>query len=1060
MRVLIADDDEGHRRILSTALSKEGHETVEAVDGVDALEKLRSGPFDAVISDVLMPRMDGYRLGYEVRRSRDLDNTRIIVYSRTYTSMADERMALKAGADRFLRNAVGTEAILRALREATRARRQAREIVPPITEQGSVREYSEVLVRKLEDASRKLETSRRRLATANAEIRTSEERVRLLLDSTAEGIYGLDPEGNFTFCNAAALAMLGYAGSGELLGRNAHALIHHTLADGESYPMDESGVFRAVREDRGSHAEHETIWRADGTSFAAESWSYPVRKGGTRVGTVVTFLDISERRAALEALADSERRFRSLIENSRDIVAIIEPDGTVRYANPSVETALGYRPEDFIGKNAFRLVPPEDAPRLKARMREIPSSDAPALPISFRLRHRDGTWRDFEAAGSRNMRVTDPEHEGIILTFRDVTERLHREAALGESEARQRAVFDTALDALITMDHEGRIVEFNPAAERMFLYSREEALGQPLADLIIPPSLREKHRIGLARYNSSGEAPLLGKRIEVSAARKDGTEFPVELAITRINQEGPAFFTGQLRDLTETKRVQTEMLRSEERFRRLFDSNTIGIAIADLAGNTVEANDAYLGMLGVTREELLAGSVRWDELTPEEHRGRDQVAVEQLQRTGIASPWEKEFLRRDGTRVPVLIGVAMLKAAEGSVLAYVVDLTERRRLEGQFLQAQKMEAVGQLAGGVAHDFNNLLTVILGYTDLLATKLGSGSHELEELGEIRTAAERATSLTRQLLAFSRQQVFERKVLDVSDLIAHTEKMLRRLIGEDVELVTVLSPGLRRVSADAGQLGQVIMNLAVNARDAMPRGGKLTIETANVDLDDTYARRHATVRPGSYVMLAVSDTGAGMSDETLAHMFEPFFTTKERGKGTGLGLATVYGIVKQSGGSVWVYSEVGQGTTFKIYLPVVEEDVDAEPIPAEPVSLAGSETVLLVEDEQSVRALSRSILERYGYTVLEAGSGKEGLEAARDYPLPIHLVLTDVVMPEMGGTDLASQLETLRPGVRVLYMSGYTDDAIFRHGLLTRGRSFLQKPFTPEGLARKVREALRG
>jgi two-component system cell cycle sensor histidine kinase/response regulator CckA len=312
----------------------------------------------------------------------------------------------------------------------------------------------------------------------------------------------------------------------------------------------------------------------------------------------------------------------------------------------------------------------------------------------------------------------------------------------------------------------------------------------------------------------------------------------------------------------------------------------------------------------------------------------------------------------------------------------------------------------------------------------------------------------------LLAFSRKQVMAPQRLNLNVILADTEPMLRRLIGEDVELVTVLSPGLRRVSADAGQLGQVIMNLAVNARDAMPRGGKLTIETANVDLDDTYARRHATVRPGSYVMIAVSDTGAGMSDETLAHMFEPFFTTKERGKGTGLGLATVYGIVKQSGGSVWVYSEVGKGTTFKIYLPVVEEDVDAEPIPAEPVSLAGSETVLLVEDEQSVRALSRSILERYGYTVLEAGSGKEGLEAARDYPLPIHLVLTDVVMPEMGGTDLASQLETLRPGVRVLYMSGYTDDAIFRHGLLTRGRSFLQKPFTPEGLARKVREALRG
>jgi two-component system cell cycle sensor histidine kinase/response regulator CckA len=609
------------------------------------------------------------------------------------------------------------------------------------------------------------------------------------------------------------------------------------------------------------------------------------------------------------------------------------------------------------------------------------------------------------------------------------------------------------------MDHEGRVAEFNPAAERTFQYSREEVLGKMMADLIIPPSLRESHRRGLARYAATGEAVVLGRRIEISAMRKDGTEFPVELAITRINREGAPFFTGQIRDLTEQKRVQKEMVQSEERFRKLFDANTIGIVIADLSGKTLEANDAYLDMLGLTREELIEGTVHWNELTPPEHSAGDQLAVEQLKRTGIAPPWEKELFRKDGTRIPILIGVAMLEATEASCIAYIVDLTERRRLEGQFHQAQKMEAVGQLAGGVAHDFNNLLTVILGYTDLLAAKLDPGSLEVRDLDEIRKAGERAATLTRQLLAFSRRQVLERKVIDVNALTVRTENMLRRVIGEDLQLVTVLDPALRRVFADAGQLEQVIMNLAVNARDAMPRGGKLTIETANVELDQAYARQHGPVKAGSYVMIAVSDTGVGMSSDTLAHMFEPFFTTKEQGKGTGLGLATVYGIVKQSGGYVWAYSEVGKGTTFKMYLPLAEEGTEAEPLVAvEPAALAGSETVLLVEDEESVRALSRSILKRYGYTVLEAGSGKGGLDVARDYPLPIHLLLTDVVMPEMGGTDLASRLETLRPGVRVLYMSGYTDDAVFRHGLLEKGRFFLQKPFTPENLARKVREAL--
>jgi two-component system cell cycle sensor histidine kinase/response regulator CckA len=895
------------------------------------------------------------------------------------------------------------------------------------------------------------------LAGAREHALASEEQVRLLLESTAEGIYGLDLDGNFTFCNAAALEMLGYASADELLGRNAHALIRHTRADGDSYPMDESGVFRAVRENRGSHAEDEILWRADGTSFSAETWSYPVRKDGTLVGSVVTFLDITERKRAGKALEASERRFRSLIENSLDVVAIVESEGTIRYVSPSVEGALGYRPEDLIGKNAFLLVPPEDASRLKTRIEEIPTPDPPTVPISFRFRHRDGSWRSFETAG--NMLAADPVNEGIVLTLRDVTDRLSAEAALKESEARQHAVFETALDGLIMMDHEGRVAEFNPAAEQIFQYSRGEVLGKPMADLIIPPALRESHRRGLARYNATGQATILGRRIEISAMRKDGSEFPAELSISRINREGPPFFTGEVRDLTEQKRIQKEMLKSEERFRKLFDANTIGIVIADLSGNTLEANDAYLGMLGLTREELIEGKVPWAELTPPEYSGRDQVAVEALQRTGIAPPWEKELFRKDGTRVPILIGMAMLEATETSCIAYIVDLSERRRLEGQFRQAQKMEAVGQLAGGVAHDFNNLLTVILGYTDLLAAKLDPRSPHSEDLNAIRSAGERAATLTRQLLAFSRRQVLERKVLDLNALTLHTESMLRRLIGEDIHLVTVLDPALRPVFADAGQLEQVIMNLAVNARDAMPRGGKLTIETANVELDDAYARVHGPVKPGSYVMIAVSDTGVGMNADTLAHIFEPFFTTKERGKGTGLGLATVYGIVKQSGGYIWVYSEVGKGTTFKTYLPLAEGGAAAEPVrPTESPALFGSETVLLVEDEESVRALSRSILKSYGYTVLEAGSGKDGLNVARRYTLPIHLLVTDVVMPEMGGSELASRLEDIRPGLPVLYMSGYTDDAVFRHGFLEKGRVFLQKPFTPESLARKVREAL--
>ena len=388
-----------------------------------------------------------------------------------------------------------------------------------------------------------------------------------------------------------------------------------------------------------------------------------------------------------------------------------------------------------------------------------------------------------------------------------------------------------------------------------------------------------------------------------------------------------------------------------------------------------------------------------------------------------------------------------------------VQMEERERAEEGLRQSQKMDAIGQLAGGVAHDFNNLLTAILGYSELLASRPAVESLAREEIGEIRTAAERAAALTRQLLAFSRKQVLEPVVLRVNDLVANLEKMLGRVIGEDVDLVSRLDRSVGNVRVDPGQLEQVIVNLVVNARDAMPRGGKLTIETANADLDEAYAQRHAAIRPGRYVMVAVSDTGTGMDEATAGRVFEPFFTTKETGKGTGLGLSTVYGIVKQSGGNIWVYSEPGKGTTFKVYLPRVEDVVtEGAPRLADSSPARGTETILLVEDEEAVRTLSRRILEKHGYRVLEAGSGPAALEVLRAVTERVHMLLTDLVMPDMTGTELASRLKADHPEIRVLFMSGYTDDAVVRSGLLEPGRAFLQKPFTPVVLLRKVREVL--
>jgi len=509
----------------------------------------------------------------------------------------------------------------------------------------------------------------------------------------------------------------------------------------------------------------------------------------------------------------------------------------------------------------------------------------------------------------------------------------------------------------------------------------------------------------------------------------------------------------------EMERALESLARREGRFRSLIENAQDVITILDARGTIGYMSPAAESILGRPPEEFVGKSV-FDFLHPDDTAVAHAAIGRVMENPESVRTWLIRLRHANGSwRTMEVIG--KLLAGEGSpqIVANSRDVTESHALEEQLRQSQKMEAVGRLAGGIAHDFNNLLTVIGGYGELLLTSIPRGHPNREPLEAIVAAGERAASLTRQLLAFSRKQVLVPEVLDLNAIVARMDKMLGRLIGEDVNLFTKLDPSAGNVRADPSQLEQVIMNLAVNARDAMPRGGKLTIETANAELGEAYAQRHAAVATGPHVMLAVSDTGVGMDAETQGRIFEPFFTTKERGKGTGLGLSTVFGIVKQSGGSIWVYSEPGKGSTFKIYLPRVEE----APMPRETPSginpsIQGTETILLVEDEASIRTLARKVLESAGHRVVEAKSGPDALELVRGSGDPIHLLLTDLVMPEMAGTELASRLLESRPELRILYMSGYTDDAVVRHGLLDHRHHFLPKPFTPSVLAAKVREVL--
>ncbi len=684
------------------------------------------------------------------------------------------------------------------------------------------------------------------------------------------------------------------------------------------------------------------------------------------------------------------------------------------------------------------------------------------------------------------------------------------EATLREGEHQTRAIVETALDAVISINERGQITDWNHQAEATFGWSRQEAIGRLLATTIIPPRYREAHERGLRHFFATGQGPLLNRRIEIVALHRDGREFPVELSISPVRLGNVWIFSAFVRDITQRKSAERRLAAQYAVTRVLAESLTLQGASARILQAICESLDWELGIIWHVDQQ--ANVLRFIDAY---HVPAVQVAEfvrisrERTFLSGIGLPgrvwangqpaWIPDVVKDTNfPRAPVAAKVGLhgafgfpvrigkniygvieffsheIREPDGNLLDMVAEIglkvgqfVERQRTESELqqaqallLQAQKMEAVGRLAGGVAHDFNNLLTIISGSCHFLLASLDRAGPLRKEVEEIKRAGSRAATLTSQLLAFSRRQVLTLKELNLNDVIRNTEGMLQRLIGEDVNLVAVLDPALGNVRVDPGQVEQIIMNLVVNARDAMPSGGRLTIETANVELDETYAHQHAIARPGPYVMLAVSDSGQGMDKEIQARIFEPFFTTKDQGRGTGLGLAMVYGSVRQNGGSIFVYSEPGQGTTFKIYLPLVEEQTDAASMPASAsVELPrGTETVLVVEDEPGVRAVILRILREQGYTVLEARHGLEALHLGTQPLAKIHLLLTDVVMPQVSGREVAENLTRIHPEIRVLYMSGYTDDAVVRYGILAEGTDFLQKPFTPSTLAYKVREVL--
>jgi len=630
------------------------------------------------------------------------------------------------------------------------------------------------------------------------------------------------------------------------------------------------------------------------------------------------------------------------------------------------------------------------------------------------------------------------------------------EQTLRASEILYRRLFETAKDGIFLLDAEtGHITEANPYLIDLLGYSHRELVGKKLWEIgpfkDIEASRSAFRELQQREYIHYEDLPLRAK---------DGQRVEVEFVSNVYTVGEKKVIQCNIREISQRKRAEEALRESEERYRELFENANDIIYTHDLAGDFTSLNRMGEQISGYTRDEILKMNIT-QIVAPEHLDHVRQMVIDETSWVG-ATTCELEITTRDHQRVMLEVSPRLVWQERKPVAVQGIarDITGRKKLEDQLRQAQKIEAIGKLAGGVAHDFNNILTAIIGHTDLMLMDPGQDrKRTVSGLQAIKNAAARAAGLTQQLLAFSRKQVLQPVVFDLNARISESMKMLRPLITEHIRLALVLEPALGSMKADPGQIEQVIVNLVVNARDAMPQGGKLTIETARVNLDDDYARQHASVRPGPYVMLAVSDTGSGMNADAQAHIFEPFFTTKGRGKGTGLGLSTVYGIVKQSGGSIWVSSEQSEGTTFKIYFPCVEESAEEVVTHARLTeSPGGSETILVVEDEERVRKLVCEVLESKGYRVLGAANGEEGLLVCRQQSSPIHIMVTDVVMPGMNGRDLANRVASIRPVMKVLFMSGYSEDAVVSDGVLDPGLNFIQKPFAPEALAWKVREVL--
>ncbi len=882
---------------------------------------------------------------------------------------------------------------------------------------------------------------------AEEALRTSEQQYRSTIDAMRDWIHVVDPHLRIVLCNAALNTTVEQLGLGkDIIGRTVLEVFPF-LPD--SVRAEYRQVFRT-----GEILSTEESTRVGDQEFVTETRKIPVIEEGSVTRVVTVIHDITKQKRIEEALRQSESQFRGMVEHSFDAIASVDLEGRITYVSPAVKRTLQYEPEELIGHFFHEdMAEEEQAKAAQALARATRGESVEGLQLQ--LWRKDGS--PFYIEANLAPMYKGEEVVGIQGIYRDIT--AHREAveALKENERFLQSIFDAIRDGISILDRDLTVIRVNQWMEQM--YAEQQPLVGKKCYVVyqhrtsVCPWCPSVHTLETGEPNSgivpypSGDHPT--GWIELSA-------FPLRDAEGRL--QGVIEY---VKDITE--RVQTEeaLRESEARYRTLVETSPDAITLTGLDGSILMLNQQALEMYGVEDAQTIVGRSAFDFVAAED-RPRAIENAQKVLDTGSIRAIEYTMIREDGTPFPVELSASLVVDAQGQPQAFIGvtrDLTERRRLEEQFRQSQKMETVGRLAGGIAHDFNNLLTAIEGYASLALDALDPTDPVYQDVDEVLRSAERASSLVDKLLAFSRRQIIEQKVLDLNDLVSNLEKMLSRLIGEEIELGVLPASVPCLVKVDPGQIEQVLVNLAVNARDAMPHGGKVAIRTAPVQTVEQPAWGGEIIPDESFILLAVSDNGVGMTEAIQAHLFEPFFTTKEAGQGTGLGLATVYGIIKQHQGYLAVDSEPGRGTTFRIYFPRVDGDIEELPTIAagEPVP-RGTETVLVAEDEPAVRAFVVHALRKLGYDVLEAAEANQAIRLIRQVEGKVDLLVTDVVMPQIDGKILSGLLQDVFPRIKVLYVSGYTAQMIAQRGILQEGIAFLAKPFTIAELAHKVREVL--